>query len=218
MNWKPLAIAFILSAGPLALFGQIPASFGLKGGLSVANQSYKITPIDYELGTKALTGPALALFVEAFKGNHFSFQFDLGYVVKGSKTTTQSVTVNHLDNDRIVVNEGESASSRFSYLSLAPMVRYRWDLGKLTPYLLLGPRVDFLLSYKTDSDYSLEEQNEIIPGLTCGLGAEFNLNTMGLFLELQYQTDAMPVSGKDPLLINNNVLLFTLGIRRIVSE
>jgi hypothetical protein len=73
--------------------------------------------------------------------------------------------------------------------------------------------VDFLLKYKTDSDYPLEEQNKVILGLTGGLWAEFNLDKFGIFIEFQYQSDAMPVTGKDPLLINNNIFLFTLGIR-----
>ena len=218
MSWRSLFIALVLSVGSFVLYGQIPASFGLKGGISLANQSFRITPIDYELETKALSAPALALFVEAFKGNHFSFQMDVGYVVKGSSTTTQSVTVNHLDNDRIIVNEGEAATSKFTYLSVVPMARYRWDLGSLTPYLLLGPRVDFLLKYESDSEYRLDSQKHTLLGLTCGAGLEYKLQNLGLFAELQYLPDLSPVSNKEPLLINNNMLSLTLGIRWIASE
>jgi opacity protein-like surface antigen len=218
MSWRSLFIVLVLSAGSLVLCGQNPASFGLKGGIALANQSYKIKSIDYELDTKAVMGPSLALFVEAFKGSHFSFQVDVGYVVKGSSTTTQSVTVNHLDNDRIVVNEGEAASSKFAYLSVVPMARYRWDLESLTPYLLLGPRVDFLLNYKTESEYELHTQNLTLLGLTCGAGLEFKLQKLGLFAELQFLPDLSPVSNEEPLLINNNMLSLTLGIRWIASE
>ena len=218
MSLRSIAITLVLSAGSLVLYGQIPASFGLKGGIALANQSYRIIPIDYELETEAVIGPALALFVETFKGSHFSFQVDVGYVVKGSSTTTESVTVNHLDNDRIVVNEGESASSRFAYLTVVPMARYRWDLESLTPYLLLGPRVDFQVKYETDSKYPLELEYGTILGLTCGAGLELKLQNLGLFMELQFLPDLSPVSNKEPLLINNNMLSLTLGIRWIASE
>lgn len=218
MSWRSLAIAFALSAGSLVLCGQVPASFGLKGGIGLANQSYRITPIDYTLETEALIGPVVTLFVETFKGSHFSFQVDVGYVVKGSSTTTQSVTVNHLDNDRIMLNEGEPAASKFAYLSVVPMARYRWDLEKLTPYLLLGPRVDFLINYKTESEYDLPNQNLTLFGLSCGVGLEFQLQNLGLFAELQYLPDLSPVSNQEPLLINNNMLSLTLGVRWIASE
>ena len=72
--------------------------------------------------------------------------------------------------------------------------------------------------YKTDSDYPLEEQRKVIPGLTGGVGVEYNLNGLGIFIEFQYQTDAMPVTGKDPLLINNNIFLFTLGIKYLNDD
>jgi opacity protein-like surface antigen len=218
MSWRSLSIALFISAGSLALYGQSPASFGLKGGVSIANQSYRITPIDYEIDTEALIGPVATLFVEAFKGNHFSFQLDVGYVVKGSSTTVESVTVNHLDNDRITVNEGDPTVSKFSYITVVPMARYRFDLERLSPYLLLGPRVDFQLNYETDSKYPLELEYGTLLGLTLGAGLEFRLQNLGLFAELQYLPDLSPVSNKEPLLINNNMLSLTLGIRWIASE
>jgi len=218
MSWRSLAITLSLSAGSLVLCGQVPASFGLKGGLALANQSYRFTSIDYQLETEPVLGPALNLFLETFKGSHFSFQLDVGYVVKGSSTTTESVTVDHLHNDRIVVNEGESASSKFAYLTVVPMARYRWDLERITPYFLLGPRVDILLKYTTQSEYPLSEQKGTIFGLSCGAGIEFKIQKLGLFAELQYLPDLSPVSNQEPLLINNNMLSLTLGVRWISYE
>lgn len=207
------AIIFVLLSITHAVDGQFINSMGLKVGISLADQTYIFTPIDYTLKTDPVIGPSAGIFLEAFRGKHFSFQSDLTFVTKGSKTTTESITVNHLENDRIIVNEGNLKISRFYYLCLSPMARYRMDLDHITLYVLLGPRVDFLVKYKTDSDYPLEEQNKVIPGLTGGLGTEFNLNTLYIFIEVQYQSDIMPVTGIDPLLVNNKILLFTLGIR-----
>ena len=217
MNRRFLPIVFLLLASTYGLSGQWPSSFGLKGGVALANQSYRITAIDQELNTNAVTGPTLSLFVEAFKSQHFSVQLDVGYAAKGSSTTIQSVTVNHLDNDRITINEGEAAKSDYTYLSLAPLARYRWDLEPLCPYLLLGPRVDFLLRYSTESEYPLEQQSQTILGLSLGAGLEYRLQNLGLFAELQYLPDLSPVTHEEPLLINNNMLSFCLGIRWIVS-
>ncbi len=218
MKRSLLTIAMIMCAGILALYGQFPSSFGAKAGISVANQTYQLTPIDYNLETEPVGGPAFSLFMEAFKGNHFSFQLDLSYALKGSKTSTQSITVDHQNNDQIIVNEGEESTSTFTYFSMAAMARYRLGQGSWHPYFLLGPRVDFLLKYKTDSEYPLDEQNSAIPGLTLGTGLEYQLEKMGLFTELQYQGDFIPVSGADPLLINNHMLSLTLGIRWLGSD
>ena len=192
-------------------------SFGFKAGVSMANQSYKFTPIDYTMETESVVGPTFGFFLEVLKGAHFSFQMDLAYTSKGSKTTTESITVNHMDNDRIYVNEGDLLTSKFSYLSFSPMGRYRFEMEGMIPYLLLGPRLDILLSYETDSDYPLETQNNLILGLTLGTGLEFTLSKLSLFAELQYQPDLSPVNSTEPLLINNDMLSVTLGLRRIVS-
>ncbi len=218
MKRSLVSIAILLWAGLFVLHGQFPSSFGVKAGISGADQTYQITAIDYKLETKGIVGPAISLFMEAFRANHFSLQVDLSYFLKGSKTTTQSITVDHLNNDQIIVNEGEMSTSTFSYLSLAPMARYRMGQGSLQPYFLLGPRLDILLKYKTDSEYPMNNQNSVIPGLTIGAGVEYKLEKLGIFSELQYQGDFIPVSGEDPLLVNNHMISFTLGVRWLVSE
>jgi len=213
-----LSIALILVAGLFVLYGQFPSSFGAKAGISITDQSYQLTPIDYELETEAIAGPTFSVFMEAFRATHFSLQADLSYFLKGSKTSTQSVTVDHSNNDQIIVNEGEMTRSTFKYISLAPMARYRLGKGSFQAYFLLGPRVDILLKYESDSEYPLEDQQRVIPGLTLGAGLEYSLNQLGIFTELQFQGDIMPVTGQDPLLVNNHLLSLTLGLRWLVSD
>ena len=217
MRGRLFFITLIL-AGLQVLYGQANYSLGLKAGVAVSNQSYILTPIDYDLDTEPVWGPAFSLFVEAFRGSHFSFQTDLSYLVKGSSSNVESVTVDHMNNDRITVNEGEKSTSRFKYLSISPMARYRMGQGSLHPYFLLGPRLDMLLDYSTDSEYPLDDQNGSIVGLTIGAGLEFSINNLGVSSELQYQGDFMPVTGQDPLLVNNHFLSLTFGIRWLASD
>jgi len=213
-----LSIAMMLWAGAAVLYGQFLSGFGAKAGVSLADQSYQITAIDYKLETDAVLGPTFSLFMEAFKANHFSVQVDLSYFLKGSRTSTESVTVDHLNNDRILVNQGELSTSKFSYLSIAPMARYTLGKGALQAYFLLGPRVDILLKYETDSEYPLDDQNSVIPGLTLGTGLEYGLSKLGLFAELQYQGDIIPVTGRDPLLVNNHLFSLCLGVRWLAGD
>jgi hypothetical protein len=218
MKKSSIIIAMVLWLGSLALSGQGFASLGVKAGISLANQSYRITPIEYTLETEPVWGPAVSVFAEAFRGDHFSFQGELSYALKGSSSGTASVTVDHLDQDRIIVNQGEVTKSTFNYLSFAPLARYRVGQGSLVPYFLLGPRIDILLKYQTDSEYPLTEQNRFVLGLASGAGLEFRFQRVGIFTELQYLPDLSPVTGKDPLLVNNNMIMLTLGIRYLSSD
>ena len=196
-----------------SLQGQFLQGMGLKAGFSLADQRYRFTPIDYNLETDPVAGPTAALFIETLRHEHLSLQMDLSFAVKGCKSTTQSVTVNHLDNDRIEVNKGDFWTSKYYCLSVSPMARYRMNREGMDPYVLLGPRLDYLLTYRTDSDYPLEEQNSIVLGLTGGMGLEIDLQKLGFFLEVQYQPDLSHVSSSEPLCITNNLFSIALGVR-----
>ena len=218
MRRNLLIILFFLSAWVPSLQGQVAYTFGVKGGISLANQGYRITPIDYTLDTDPVPGPVVSFFLEPFRGAHLSFQLDLSYACKGSKTSVQGVTVNHLEQDRITVIEGEPALSRFRYLSLSPGARYRLGQGPLVPYILAGPRLDLLLDYSSDSDYPLETQRGVVFGISCGAGVEYSLQKTGLFGEFQYQPDLSPVTNEEPLLIRNRMLSLMLGIRWMIPD
>jgi len=213
MKRPAVSIIILLFSGSLAINGQVISSLGVKAGVTLANQSHQFTSIDYTMDTEPIIGPTAGIFIEVFRKKHLSFQLDLAYVAKGSKTTTESITVNHLENDRIVVNQGDLTVSNFNYLVASPMVRFRFDKRQISPYLMLGPRFDYLLNYKTDSDYPLEKQNSFLVGIHIGTGVEYYFEKLGIFLEVQYQSDLQPVATWDPIHINNNVLLFNLGIR-----
>lgn len=213
MKHHKAILIFVCLLGFVNVQGQFIKHFGLKTGVSIANQSYFFTPIETLLPTDALLRPGVVFFMEAFEGHHVSMQMDIGYVPKGNRTTAQSVTVKHLDNDNIVVNEGPLIISKFHYLTFSPMVRYRQDMEKVVCYTLLGPRVDYLLNYSTNSDFPLENQSEILIGLTGAFGVEYKLEKFNAFSEIQYQPDLSPVTNVAPLLVNNNCLFITVGVR-----
>ena len=209
-----LYICLILVTCPGPVNGQLIDGLGLKAGVSLSNQTIRFTPIEYTMETDPILEPAAALFLEAFRGRSFSMQADFAYITRGNTTTTRSVTVNHLDQDRITENKGDPVTSKFRYLSITPMIRARTELENIIPYALVGPRIDVHLSYSTDSDYPLEQINHLIVGLSFGIGIEYRLDRTGLFLEVQYQPDLSPVTNREPLLVNNNSLFIAAGIRR----
>jgi len=215
-----MMLRFILiSLGFISLNACIEAqqlrSLGLKTGISISNQHvlFTLPDRDYRMETQILAGPSASFFVEFAKGERWSLETDLSYSSKGSSTTTESITVYHLENNRITENEGELTSTRMHYLSLAPQLRYRFPGNKLRPYLLLGPRIDLLMGYSNDSGYPLDEQNKIIPGISTGAGLELQAGRLGLFLEGLYLLDALPLTQDDPVHIRNRGGQVNLGIR-----
>jgi len=213
MRWRWTAIGLICILGSQLANAQFISSFGVKGGVALSNQSYRISPIDYTLDTDPILSPSLVFFAEAFQGDHFTLQTDFAFACRGSSTTTESITVDHQNSNQPIVNEGDKVTSRHRYLAISPMLRARTNKGGIDAYALLGPRLDFLLYYSTDSDYPLEEQNNVILGLTMGVGVSFPMKQNLLFTEIQFQPDLSPVTNQEPLLVNNNSLVLTLGIR-----
>lgn len=215
MKVRALLISLFMLAGSPCLQAQSSWNFGLKAGVSLANQDviFQLPDTEYQMETALIAGPTASLLVEYMWGKGWGIQMDAGYIPKGSSTTTESISVLHLENNRVVENKGASSRSSFHYLSFAPQLRYRILRGNFTPYLLAGPRLDVLLGYESDAAYPLEEQRSVIPGLSFGLGAEAWFGQTGIFFEMQYQGDLFPVTGTDPVLINNLAGLFTIGLR-----
>jgi hypothetical protein len=212
MKRRWVLCALILLAGFQMANAQFIADKGLRAGVALSNQSYRFTSIEYLMDTDPILSPFVAVYAETFKGNDFSMRTDLAFACRGSATTTQSISVNHLDGDRISVSEGAKVTSRHRYLSLAPMLRARTENGAWIPYALIGPRLDMLLYYSSQSDYPLEEQNRFVLGLSMGVGIEFSLSRRALLIEIQYQPDLSPLVNTAPLHINNNSLVFTAGL------
>lgn len=210
---RSLLFVLLLMPGILPVRAQFIDSYGLKTGLCIANQSFRFTPIDHELPTDVLIGPGALVFIETFKGKHLSFQLDLGVMFKGSKTHAASLTVDHMNNDRIVVNQGPPVTSAHQYFTFSPLARFEREYALVNIYASLGPRLDFLLNYSNDSPYPLEEQRNRILGLSGAFGLGYSLGKIGVFSEIQYQPDLSPVTNTEPLLVNNNALFFSLGIR-----
>lgn len=203
-------LLFILT---FSAHAQVIRSYGAKGGMVLANQRYEITPLDYRVETQPIVRPAMGVFAELFYHPYLSVQTDLMYIGKGSRTSTESLTVNHRDNDNVTVNEGPETSSTYHYLSFSPMVRFRIeDLG-LTYFALLGPRFERLFGYNTTSEYPLERRETNAFGLTAGIGAEYSMESMEAFAELQFQPDMTAVTEDEPLLVKNRLFMLTLGVR-----
>ena len=69
------------------------------------------------------------------------------------------------------------------------MLKFKTDAGRFTPYLLLGPRIDFILSYDKNF-FECEYMSNPNFGITMGFGCEVNFwKKYSLLTDIKYDYD-----------------------------
>ncbi len=218
MRKPDILLLMIFTIGLLNLNAQTIKSIGIRSGSSITNQNHKLSGIDFTIDTDNKIGIYEAFSIELFNHKYFSLVTDFFYIGKGSKTNFLSVTVDHLNNNNLIINEGESLVTKYNYLSFTPLLRTRFESEKITPYFIIGPRIDFQTSYKTDSDYKIEGQNKVLYGFNYGLGAEINISNLGFIAELQHNIDFSYVYNNLGVELRNKTFIAFLGIKLYLPQ
>jgi hypothetical protein len=164
---------------------QVCRSYGIKLGVSYSDLYFGA----YKPGlTRRIPGLGAAVFAEWFNTSPFSVITQLELTQRGSILDIYS-TEDLLSREIGLVGD----YSRLHYLS-APILA-KWTFGKkaLSPYVLLGPRVDYLLWYATDSgflDGTYKEFNKVVVGGSAAIGCDSgSLLPIVLVAEVRYDFD-----------------------------
>ncbi len=167
--------------------GQVIKCIGIKGGVSVANQTWHFKSIDETLNKENGQGFYGAVSLEFLKSKYFSLTTDFGYCAKGNTEKVLNTTIDMPEGDGTY----ETFDTKFNYLTFSPMLRMRYETTHFIPYALLGLRMDYQLSYESDFNYQLieDEFNKTIWGANFGAGLEYKFKQCGIFIEGQYQYD-----------------------------
>lgn len=183
-------------------------TFGLKGGLNIANCN--VTG-DGSPSTKSLTNFHIGSFVEIKLNDKIAFQPELLYSVQGFKF------------DQVVDVEGDLYDTRntlkFGYINIPLMMKYYPD-AKF--YLEAGPQIGFLTSANIEVSIpfvgSAEEDvkesfNSIDFGLNFGAGYDISDK---VFLSLRYNLGLSNIADTEPgdnSKIKNSVFQISLGYK-----
>jgi len=209
-----LLFALVLSS---LVEGQVIKTVGVKSGISVANQAWRIKTDNRLLDTESRIGFYGVVSMAFLKSKYFSLNTDLGYYTKGS---TQRVL-----NTSIAMPEGDGTFSTFDtrldYVVFSPMLRARYEVGPFIPYALLGLRVDYQWSYRSDfSDQVVPNDfRRIIWGSSTGAGVEYRFKQIGLLVEGQYHhdfsrlIDTQPSANQAGLEVKNSALVWCVGLK-----
>jgi len=203
----------LLIVGFTFLNARLINSYGVKGGLVVANQDFKHKDTANYLDTKNHYGMRIGTFLEIFPNSITNLLIEASYIQKGMKPVISNIYVEETFNS----SDDTDFSYRVDYLSLPALIKYSFSLTKPSPYIILGPRVDIFLGYKSkhylfDSIY--EDFKSIDFGGAIGLGYEFNhFLSQTFLLEIRFSPTFTNSYKTDLLKVKNRSFEFLTGIK-----
>jgi hypothetical protein len=106
------------------------------------------------------------------------------------------------------------------YLTFDTKVKVKYDFNNFIPYLIIGPRIDYLLKYSSEFDEfaRLEMLNKFNYGLRYGLGMQYDFGKFILGFAWKNNLNFNSIGENDgeymspPFKINDKTIIFNLDI------
>lgn len=197
-----LLACFLVAGISTSVQAQSPVSFGLKGGLNVADLTN--TEFDTDTRTGLLAGVSLDINLPVIP---FGVESGLYYSQKG---TTYS-------------DDFGTGTIRLDYLEIPVLARINLGMpGPVTPHVLAGPYLGFNVNSEIEGTeegvtMSADISDEIVStdfGLLFGAGLDFNLGLTALNAQLRYGLGLTNVFEEDEDdNIKHGVFSIAVGIR-----
>lgn len=180
---KKLIVTLTLTLSILAFpsYSQCISSLGVKGGATFSNLDFNYKTNDIVVVNKYHTGFNGAAFIELLDNKTFSFVFDAGYEQRGYRLEL-------IRTDEFGNNIGTyDIIDKIHYIKTGFSSKFKYKTKSVTPYIILGPSIDFYLGYKetTSSESGLPEGTEFENSMLEQFKkVNYNLN-MGAGLEFE---------------------------------
>ncbi len=205
-----LSAAFLILMSCTDSQAQFLRGYGLKLGAVAANQSWNYT------GSSSMSydnrwGFTVSGYVEFLDLPFVSGVLEAQYTQKGISESIPVTDAAHPDG----TGEFITYRPRVDYLSIPLMIKVRFPMQVLTPYVVAGPRLDLLVG-KDGGAYSsvIDSFKTSDFGATFGAGMEFqSMLPVGVFAEFRYNPSFQDAYDKGALKIRNRSMDFVLGVR-----
>jgi hypothetical protein len=208
-TYLSVLVFLMTDAGNAQLF----RSIGTKVAYSSAFQDFDFA--SNISGGKRISVINFSAFAELFDGSPLAVMVQCEYVQRGMRdrfaiiSPTGPEIIGYDDKD-----------SRVRYLSFPILAKIYLLKGLLSPYLLAGGRIDFMLSYKSDDDaysavYNMFARSTY--GLSGGGGMELVLSSeLFMLFEARYNLDLKDSYRTQFLRVRNNSIDFWFGVAFVV--
>jgi hypothetical protein len=205
------ALIFVVSNSQ----AQIIRGYGLKVGTTISNQDWEYSNTSglskLSFDTDSRFGLNIGLFIELLDIPFISIVTEVNYIQKGMKKELPVTTVSQPAG----TGEFVTWNTRVDYINISAFGKLRINAGPLTPYILLGPKIDFEIN-KTNSlgPVSVVEENFYKNrfGLKVGIGTEINLLSFNVLAEFLYDADFNELYENETLKVNSNSFDLRIGI------
>lgn len=159
-------------------------------------------PIYYDWGNQKIIGFYSGLDFEYLDSKYFALSTGIGFYQKGAMDSwTQRALKWNID-----------------YLTFDTKVKVKYDFNNFIPYLIVGPRIDYLLKYSREFDEfaRLEMLNKIDYGLRYGLGMQYDFGKITLGFAWKNNISFNSIVENDggymrpPYKINDKTMIFNI--------
>ena len=194
---------------------QIIRGYGLKVGTTISNQDWEysnssgLSGLSFDSNSRV--GINFGIFTELLNVPFISIVTEVNYLQKGMKKDIPVTTNSQPDG----TGEFITWDTKVSYINISALGKLRINTGLFTPYILLGPKIDFEIN-KSNSIGSLnvveENFNKNRFGLKVGIGTEINLSAFSFLAEFLYDADFNELYENQNLKIKSNSFDLRIGI------
>ena len=180
--------------------------YGFKSGISIANQDFTFTE-DLHFDTKNRTGFDIGVYIEWFSVPFFGVLTEVHYIQKGM--IDEIMGIDEYGNETGTIRY----DNRVDYLTFPFLVRILFENKYMSPYLLIGPRFDFLLGYDSQHGVLYDEFKKVDIGGDIGIGVEINsTEPLTVLIEGRYSSDFTDACKTDYLRVKNKVFEILVGL------
>lgn len=191
-------------------FGQV---LNLQTGASISKMDWQLNGLEYNFYNDYIFTPSLLVGLDYLNHKHYNLSSNIGFVQKGGEGFS---LLQRINGELIGTNKEKI---KFNYFSINTLIDFKLPINeRITPFISIGPRFDYLMSYSEQLEGLKNTGNLKIAsyGLLLGGGIKYNLSRIQLGIRADYYYNFTPVAEWEPFehntggVVKNNT--FTLNL------
>jgi hypothetical protein len=187
-------------------------NYGIKLGVAASNPIWKVGSQSYE-GAESRMGMNVGLFLNWGLTNNLSLLTEMHYIQKGLRFYQPVVNT----SGGVVEAYVEATNPNVNYISFPIFIKYDLITSEVTPYIIGGLRVDFMISKSEINNprWLYSNVNNYDIGGSMGLGVQTkSLLGIGTGLEIRYSPSFIKVDSSPMADITNRSFEINIVIYR----
>jgi hypothetical protein len=206
-------IVFFVILGISISNAQLIRTFGFNVGYAHAKQNWnysaQLESDPHNTGT--ISGISGGAFVEFLDIPYFSLLTKVQYIQKGRTISVMGTMVSSTNPNGYIETGMMDIKYRLNYISVPILAKLRIETLMCVPYLAIGPRLEYLVSYPSSVVYDDFKKMEVTG--TVAIGVELSLGFFPrLLLEANYNTSLMNSYNKGSLIVSDNSMEILCGV------